>query len=62
MHPEILHWGWIHVRSYGLMLAVAFLVGTAIALREARRLALDEDKLVTVILLLARRTRQGRVP
>ena len=52
MHPEILHWGWIHVRSYGLMLAVAFLVGTAIALREARRLALDEDKLVTVILLV----------
>src|SRR5512132_2291863 len=34
------------------MLAVAFLVGTAIALREARRLALDEDRLVTVILLV----------
>jgi phosphatidylglycerol:prolipoprotein diacylglycerol transferase len=52
VHPEIVHWGWIHVRSYGLMLAVAFLVGTAIALREARRVGLDEDKLVTVILLV----------
>jgi phosphatidylglycerol:prolipoprotein diacylglycerol transferase len=33
------------------MLAIAFLVGTWIALREARRLKLDEDKLVTVILV-----------
>ena len=51
MHPEIFHWGPVHVRSYGLMLAVAFLVGTWIALREARRLRLDEDRLVTVILV-----------
>ena len=28
MHPEILHWGLLHIRSYGLMLAIAFLVGT----------------------------------
>jgi phosphatidylglycerol:prolipoprotein diacylglycerol transferase len=52
VHPEIFQWGWIHIRSYGLMLAIAFLAGTAIALREARRLALDEDRLVTVILLV----------
>lgn len=51
MHPEIFQWGPVHVRSYGLMLAVAFLVGTWIALREARRLRLDEDRLVTVILV-----------
>ncbi|MBI1798230.1 MAG: prolipoprotein diacylglyceryl transferase [Candidatus Eisenbacteria bacterium] len=50
MHPEILHWGFLHVRSYGLMLEVAFLVGTWIALGEARRRGLDEDKLVTVVL------------
>jgi phosphatidylglycerol:prolipoprotein diacylglycerol transferase len=49
--PEILQWGAIHVRSYGLMLAVSFLVGTWFALREARRLRLDEDKLVSVILV-----------
>src|SRR5258706_15612793 len=33
------------------MLAIAFLVGTWIALREARRLRLDEDKMVSVILV-----------
>jgi phosphatidylglycerol:prolipoprotein diacylglycerol transferase len=51
MHPELWHWGPIHLRSYGVMLAIAFLVGTWIATREARRLRLDEDKLVTVILI-----------
>lgn len=51
MHPEILHWGFIHIRSYGLMLAIAFLVGTWIALRESRRLRLDEDRVITVILV-----------
>ena len=51
MHPEIAHWGIIHIRWYGVMLALAFLVGTAIALREARRLRLDEDRLITVILV-----------
>jgi phosphatidylglycerol:prolipoprotein diacylglycerol transferase len=49
--PEIVEWGPIHVRAYGLMLAVAFLVGTWLALREARRLALDGDRLVNVILV-----------
>jgi phosphatidylglycerol:prolipoprotein diacylglycerol transferase len=52
MHPEILNWGVLHIRSYGLMLAIAFLVGTALSLREARRLGLDEDQIVTVILVV----------
>jgi phosphatidylglycerol:prolipoprotein diacylglycerol transferase len=52
VYPELFHWGVIHIRSYGLMLAIAFLVGTAIAVREARRLALDEDQLVTVVLVV----------
>jgi phosphatidylglycerol:prolipoprotein diacylglycerol transferase len=51
VHPEIAHWGVIHIRSYGLMLAVAFLFGTWISLREARRLRLDEDRVVNVILV-----------
>lgn len=50
MHPELLHWGILHIRSYGLMLAVAFLVGTWLSLAEARRRGLDEDRVVTVIL------------
>jgi phosphatidylglycerol:prolipoprotein diacylglycerol transferase len=51
VHPEILDWGPLHLRSYGLLLAVAFLVGTWLGLIEARRLSLDEDKLVTVVLV-----------
>ncbi len=50
MFPELFQLGPVHLRSYGAMLAVAFLVGTFLALREARRLRLDEDRLVTVIL------------
>ena len=50
MHPELIHWGLLHIRWYGLMLAIAFLAGTWIALVEARRRGLDEDRLVTVIL------------
>ena len=52
MHPEILRWGLLRITSYGLMLAVAFLVGTWLALREARRLRLDEDRLVSLILVV----------
>ena len=52
MHPDILQWGMLHIRSYGLLLAIAFLVGTWLSLREARRLGLDEDRLITVILVV----------
>src|SRR5215471_13263601 len=51
MYPELFHVGFIHIRSYGLMMAVAFVVGTFLALRESRRLSLDEDKVVNVILV-----------
>jgi phosphatidylglycerol---prolipoprotein diacylglyceryl transferase len=52
VYPEIAHWGLIHIRSYGLMLAVAFLLGTWLGMRESRRLGLDEDKVVNVILIV----------
>jgi len=51
VYPEIAHWGVIHVRSYGLLLAVAFLFGTWLALRESRRRGLDPDKVVNVVLV-----------
>lgn len=51
MHPDLLRWGFVHVTSYGLMLAIAFLAGTGLSLREARRRGLDEDALVTAILV-----------
>lgn len=52
MHPEILHWGVFRITSYGLLLAVAYLVGTWLSLREARRLRLDEDALVSLIVVV----------
>ena len=51
MIPELFHAGPLHLRSYGVMMAIAFLVGTWLGLREAKRLGLDEDKLVNVILV-----------
>jgi len=51
MHPELLQLGPLHIRSYGAMMAIAFLVGTWLSLREARRLGLDEDRVVNVILV-----------
>jgi phosphatidylglycerol:prolipoprotein diacylglycerol transferase len=51
LHPELFHLGFVHLRSYGLMMAVAFVVGTFLGLREARRLGLDEDRVVNVILV-----------
>ncbi len=51
MHPEVFQLGPLHLRSYGLMMAIAFVVGTFLGLREARRLSLDEDKVVNVILV-----------
>ena len=51
MHPELFQLGPVHLRSYGLFMALAFVVGTFLGLREARRLGLDEDKVVNVILV-----------
>lgn len=51
MHPELLQLGPLHLRSFGAAMAVAFLVGTWLGLREARRLGLDEDRFVNVILV-----------
>ncbi len=51
MHPELFSLGPVHLYSYGAMMALAFLVGTTLGLREAKRLGLDEDALVNVILV-----------
>lgn len=39
------------MRTYGLSLAIAFLVGTWLGLKEARRLGLDPDALISVVLV-----------
>jgi phosphatidylglycerol:prolipoprotein diacylglycerol transferase len=51
MHPELFQFGPLHVRSFGAAMAAAFLVGTWLGMREARRLGLDEDRFVNVILV-----------
>lgn len=51
MHRELLNLGPLHLRSFGVAMAVAFLVGTWLGMREARRLGLDEDRFVNVILV-----------
>ena len=50
MYPELWHIGFVPIRSYGLMLAIAFLIGTWLGLKEARRYGMDEDRFLTVIL------------
>jgi len=52
MFPEILQLGPFHLRSFGVMLALAFLVGTWIALGEARRRGIDESKLMNLVLVI----------
>jgi phosphatidylglycerol---prolipoprotein diacylglyceryl transferase len=51
MHPELFQFGPLHLRSFGAAMAVAFLVGTWLGMREARRRGLDEDRFVNVILI-----------
>lgn len=43
MHPILFHIGSVPVRAYGVMIAIAFIVATVIALREARRVGLDPE-------------------
>lgn len=52
MFPEILSLGPFHLRSFGILLATAFLVGTWISLGEARRRGIDETKLVNLVLVI----------
>ena len=46
MHPVLLKLGNISVYSYGFFIAVGFIVGIALAKKEARRLGVDTDAIV----------------
>lgn len=52
MYPELFSFGPFHLRTFGVLLAAAFLIGTWIALGEARRRAIDETKLVNLVLVI----------
>jgi len=46
MHPVLFNLGNITVYSYGLMIAIGFLAGILLAMREARRLGEDPEKIM----------------
>lgn len=55
MHPILVHFGRIEIRSYGFMLAVSFLLGIWLASRRAKRAGLDPQKILdlSVIIILS---------
>jgi len=52
VHPEIFHLGPFVLRSYGLALAIAFLVGIWLATREARARGWDTDQVLNLGLVV----------
>ena len=52
MFPEVFHLGPLHLRSFGVMLALAFLVGSRLSLAEARKRGIDESKLLNLVLVI----------
>lgn len=51
--PYLFTWGPITVRWYGFLMMVAVLVGTWIALREARRVGIKDDDIIDLVLICA---------
>ncbi|GAB6158366.1 prolipoprotein diacylglyceryl transferase [Desulfotomaculum varum] len=49
--PYVLVWGPISIRWYGLLMMVAVLLGTWLALREARRRGIKEDDIIDLVLI-----------
>ncbi len=52
MHPILFELGPLSVRTYGLLLAVSFLVGIILALRRSRARGLDQNKMINMSLLI----------
>lgn len=48
MHPIIAQWGPVTLYSYGLLVALGFLAGVALARRLARRVGWDPDRIATL--------------
>ena len=52
MHPTLFRFHGLELHSYGLLLAIAFLVGIQLLLKRGAKRGLPEDKLSTLSLLL----------
>lgn len=48
MHPILFRIGGLTVHTYGLFIAIGFLMGMALAVREARRLGLDPETIANL--------------
>lgn len=48
MHPILFSIGDIHIHSYGVMLAIGFMVGISLAVKEARRVGVDPEKILNL--------------
>ena len=52
MHPILFEIGPLTIRTYGLLLAVSFMVGIILALRRARARGLNQNKMINMSLLI----------
>ncbi len=52
MHPILFEIGPLSVRTYGLLLAVSFMVGILLALRRAKARGLNQNKMINMSLLI----------
>jgi len=50
--PIIFSWGFLTIRWYGLLIALAMIIGTAIALREVRNRGWNEDHFLNMVLIM----------
>ena len=48
MHPVLLKFGSVTIYTYGFMIALGFLLGIVLAMREARRLGENPEKIMDI--------------
>ncbi len=48
MHPILVHFFGFSIHSYGVMLAIGFMVGITLAVREAQRTGFDPEKILNL--------------
>ncbi len=52
MFPTLFHWGGFSLHAYGLFIAVGFLLGIGLALKEARRQGLPGERILDLSLVI----------
>ncbi len=52
MHPVLVKIGWFEVHSYGVMLAIAFLLGLWLTVKRAKKMGLDPNRVMDIAVLV----------